>query len=40
MKGELEMPSDLAGLLYESYIISPQECQAAIVDFVESMRDE
>lgn len=40
MKGELELPSDLAGLLYESYIISPQECQAAIVDFVERMRNE
>jgi predicted nucleotide-binding protein len=40
IKGELELPSDLAGLLYEPYVISPQECQAAIVDFVESMRNE
>lgn len=38
MKGELELPSDLAGLLYESYITSPQECAEAIGDFVESMR--
>lgn len=39
-KGELELPSDLAGLLYESYIESPLECQAAIGDFVESMRNK
>jgi len=38
MKGELELPSDLAGLLYESYIDSPNECQASIANFVERMR--
>ena len=40
IKGELELPSDLAGLLYESYAVSPQECEVAIIDFVESMRNE
>jgi len=40
MKGELELPSDLAGLLYESYVTSPQECQTAIADFIEGMRNE
>jgi len=40
MRGGLELPSDLAGLLYESYTLSPEECRAAIVDFVEGMRSE
>ena len=38
MKGELELPSDLAGLLYESYAHSPNECRRAIADFAESIR--
>jgi Predicted nucleotide-binding protein containing TIR-like domain len=39
-KGEIELPTDLAGMLYESYITSPEECHAAIADFVEQMRSE
>lgn len=35
IKGELELPSDLAGLSYYSYKISPEECQEAIAEFVE-----
>jgi predicted nucleotide-binding protein len=38
LKGELELPSDLAGLLYESYVHSPDECEAAIVGFVDNLR--
>ncbi len=38
IKGQLELPSDLAGLLYQSYNLSPNECQAAIADFVEGIR--
>ena len=34
LKGELELPSDLAGILYQSYNCSPDECQAAIADFI------
>lgn len=38
LKGELELPSDLAGLSYQSYNSSPEECQAAIANFVEGIR--
>lgn len=39
IKGELELPSDLAGLLYHSYNQSPYECQDAIANFVEGIRN-
>jgi hypothetical protein len=39
IKGELELPSDLAGLYYHSYSLSPDECQEAIADFVEGIRN-
>ncbi len=38
LKGELELPSDLAGLLYQSYNQSPEECQDAIAGFVEGIQ--
>jgi predicted nucleotide-binding protein with TIR-like domain len=39
IKGELELPSDLAGLSYHSYGISPNECQEAITDFIDGIRN-
>lgn len=39
IKGELELPSDLAGLLYHSYDGSPYECEEAIASFVEGIRN-
>jgi predicted nucleotide-binding protein len=38
IKGELELPSDLAGLYYHSYTITPDECREAIADFIEGIR--
>jgi predicted nucleotide-binding protein len=38
MKGELELPSDLAGLFYESYAHTPRECEDVIAHFVEDIR--
>jgi predicted nucleotide-binding protein len=35
LKGELELPTDLAGIFYQSYSISPDECRHAIIDFIE-----
>jgi predicted nucleotide-binding protein len=40
LKGELELPSDLVGLLYHSYKDSPYECAEAIAGFVEGIRGE
>src|ERR1700722_3821157 len=34
LKGEIELPSDLSGLTYHSYSISPDECESAISEFV------
>jgi hypothetical protein len=34
LKGELELPTDLAGILNQSYKISQDECRAAIADFI------
>jgi predicted nucleotide-binding protein len=39
MKDELELPSDISGLLYHSYHSSPAECGPAIADFIRSIRD-
>ena len=39
IKGELELPSDLAGLYYHSYAISPDECHEAIGDFIDGIRN-
>jgi predicted nucleotide-binding protein len=39
MKGELELPSDLSGLLYESYVHSVRECEDAIARFVAGIRN-
>jgi predicted nucleotide-binding protein len=39
LKGELELPSDLTGLTYHSYSSSPDECEPAIGDFLERIRD-
>ena len=39
LKGELELPSDLAGLSHHSYTLSPTECAPAIADFIEGIRD-
>jgi predicted nucleotide-binding protein with TIR-like domain len=39
IKGELELPSDIAGLFYRSYCVSPEECREAIADFVEGIRN-
>jgi predicted nucleotide-binding protein len=39
MKGELELPSDLVGLRYESYTNSPSECMNSVVKFVERIRN-
>lgn len=38
IKGKLELPSDLAGLHYESYADSPDECRTSIADFIEGIR--
>jgi predicted nucleotide-binding protein len=38
MKGALELPSDLGGMLYESYTDSPRECTGSIASFVERLR--
>jgi hypothetical protein len=38
LKGELELPSDLSGLVYELYQESPRECVLQISQFVESLR--
>jgi Predicted nucleotide-binding protein containing TIR-like domain len=38
LKGELELPSDLSGLLYESYRDSPEECEQAILNFAIAVR--
>jgi predicted nucleotide-binding protein len=39
LKGELELPSDLVGLSYHSYNLSPEECSDAIADFIKGIRD-
>jgi predicted nucleotide-binding protein len=39
MKDELELPSDISGLLYHSYHASPAECGPAIADFIAGIRD-
>ena len=39
LKGELELPSDLVGVSYHSYGLSPNECESAIIDFVSELRD-
>jgi hypothetical protein len=39
IRGELELPSDLASLSYHSYDISPNECQEAITDFIDGIRN-
>jgi hypothetical protein len=39
IKGELELPSDLAGLTYQSYDVSPDECREEIAEFVEGIRN-
>lgn len=38
LKGELELPTDLAGLLYTSYIRDPGECRSDIAAFIDGMR--
>jgi predicted nucleotide-binding protein len=38
LKGELQLPSDLAGLIYESYTGDPEDCKPAIHKFVDSIR--
>jgi hypothetical protein len=38
LKGELELPTDLAGLLYASYLHDPGECRADIAAFIDGMR--
>jgi len=38
LKGELELPSDLAGLQYESYQGSPLECASTIINFARAIR--
>ena len=40
IKGGLELPPDLAGMLYESSTLSPEECRTAIIYFVDGMRSE
>lgn len=39
LKGELELPSDLVGLSYHSYNVSPDECAPEIAGFIEAIRD-
>ncbi len=39
VKDELELPSDISGLLYHSYHVSPDECAPAIADFIQGIRD-
>jgi predicted nucleotide-binding protein len=39
LKGELELPSDLVGLSYHSYRLSPNECESAIVSFIDGLRN-
>jgi len=38
LKGDLELPTDLAGLLYASYVHDPGECQSDIASFIDEMR--
>jgi predicted nucleotide-binding protein len=38
LKGELELPTDLAGLLYASYFHDPGECQQDIAAFIDALR--
>ena len=38
LKGELELPTDLAGLLYSSYIQDPGDCRSDIAAFIKGMR--
>lgn len=38
LKGELELPSDLAGVVYEHYVKSPSECEKEIRDFIDAVR--
>jgi predicted nucleotide-binding protein len=37
VKGDLELPSDLAGMLYQSYDADPGECKAAIASFIKQI---
>lgn len=39
LKGGLDLPSDLGGLVYESYQDSPTECRDALVRFAEDIRN-
>lgn len=38
VKGELELPSDLSGVIYASYMTSPKETVRKIHDFVDAVR--
>lgn len=38
LKGDLELPTDLAGLLYTSYVHDPSECRSGIAAFIDGMR--
>ena len=38
LKGDLELPTDLAGLLYASYVDDPGECRSDIATFIDEMR--
>jgi predicted nucleotide-binding protein len=38
LKGELELPTDLGGLLYASYVHDPGECQSDIAAFIDVLR--
>ena len=39
-RGQIELPSDLAGVIVNRFISSPQECSEAVRSFISSLEDK